>query len=104
MANSWNIPINLENEIRQRDKKCIYCGNSFTSVQVSKKSSATWEHIINDAKIITRENIALCCCSCNSSKGSKKLSVWLESKYCIEKRINYNTVSLIVKKAIQNGA
>lgn len=39
----------------------------------SRKTVATWEHIINDASIVTRENIALCCVACNSSKGTKRL-------------------------------
>lgn len=62
-----------------------------------------WEHIINDAKIITRGNIALCCCSCNASKGQKKLSDWLQSKYCKDHGINSNTVSPIIKHAIVNN-
>lgn len=61
MANNWNISSSLEKEIRERDKFCVYCGTEFTSTKVSKKTAASWEHIINDAKIITRENIALCC-------------------------------------------
>lgn len=100
MANSWNIPKWLEDEVRQRDTKCVYCGIEFTSSKVSKKSAASWEHIINDAKIITRENIALCCCSCNASKGQKELSVWLETKYCKERNITCETVAPIIKKAL----
>ncbi|MEI6758747.1 MAG: hypothetical protein WCK85_12925, partial [Chlorobium sp.] len=42
----------------------------------------SWEHIINDARIITRENIARCCLGCNASKGAKTLAEWLDSKYC----------------------
>ncbi|ADG93767.1 conserved hypothetical protein [Arcobacter nitrofigilis DSM 7299] len=102
MSNSWNIPLWLELEVRQRDKRCVYCGIEFTSSRISKKTAPSWEHIINDAKIITRENIALCCCSCNASKGQKELSVWLESKYCQEKNINKDTVSLIIKQALEN--
>lgn len=102
MANNWNIPAWLEKEVRERDKKCVYCGVEFTSSKVSKKTAASWEHIINDAKIITRENIALCCCSCNASKGQKQLSAWLESKYCQNHNINENTVFPIIKQAIQN--
>ncbi|MGB5918681.1 HNH endonuclease [Arcobacter sp.] len=102
MANNWNIPLWLELEVRQRDKRCVYCGIEFTSSKVSKKTAPSWEHIINDAKIITRENIALCCCSCNASKGQKELSIWLESKYCQEKNINKDTVSLIIKQALEN--
>ncbi len=102
MANNWNIPLWLELEVRQRDKRCVYCGIEFTSSKVSKKTAPSWEHIINDAKIITRENIALCCCSCNASKGQKELSIWLESKYCKEKNINKDTVALIIKEALEN--
>ncbi|MCP3932843.1 MAG: HNH endonuclease [Bacteroidetes bacterium] len=100
MANNWNIPAWLENEVRERDKVCVYCGCEFTPANVSKKTAASWEHIINDASIITRENIALCCCGCNSSKGQKQLSIWLESKYCIDRGITKETVAPIIKQAI----
>ena len=103
MANNWNIPLWLELEVKNRDKRCVYCGIEFTSSKVSKKTAPSWEHIINDAKIITRENIALCCCSCNASKGQKELSIWLESKYCKEKRINKNTVASIIKQFLMKG-
>jgi len=103
MANNWNIPKVLEEEIRLRDKVCVYCNVEFTSLKVSKKTTASWEHIINDAKIITRENITLCCCSCNASKGQKELSLWLESKYCNDKNINYNTVAPIIQEFIDNN-
>ncbi|GAB1259289.1 hypothetical protein NBRC116494_37920 [Aurantivibrio plasticivorans] len=103
MANNWNIPAWLEQEVRERDKSCVYCGVEFTPAKVSKKSAASWEHIINDAKIITRENIALCCCGCNASKGQKGLSDWLQSKYCIERGITPQSVALIIKQAIERG-
>lgn len=103
MANNWNIPAWLEKEVRERDKNCIYCGVEFTPVKVCVKSSASWEHIINDAKIITRENIALCCRGCNASKGQKILSDWLQTKYCKDRGISYKTVAPIVKEAIRNS-
>lgn len=103
MANNWNIPDWLEQEIRARDKTCVYCGCKFTPVKVSKKTAASWEHIINDASIITYENIALCCCGCNSSKGQKKLSVWLKSKYCKDHGITKDSVAPIIKIALDNG-
>ncbi|RBQ29221.1 HNH endonuclease [Aliarcobacter vitoriensis] len=103
MANNWNIPLWLEEEVRQRDIICVYCSVKFTSTKVSKKTAASWEHIINDAKIITRENIALCCCGCNASKGQKQLSIWLQSKYCKEKNITFENVAEIIKNAIKNG-
>ena len=71
MANKWNIPDWLEEEVKRRDKRCVYCRVEFTPASVSKKTSASWEHITNDGGSTSRENIALCCCGCNSSKGRK---------------------------------
>ena len=103
MANNWNIPACLEQEVRERDTVCVYCGNEFLSHKESAKASASWEHIINDASIITRENIALCCRGCNASKGQKQLSVWLQSKYCKEHSITLELVAPIIKQAVANG-
>lgn len=98
--NNWNIPSWLEIEVRKRDTHCIYCGIKFN--KNIKKDSATWEHIVNDAKIINRENIALCCCSCNASKGAKELLDWIMSNYCISKNITPENVAPIAKKALEN--
>ncbi|MFO6419695.1 hypothetical protein ACLBKS_05800 [Hylemonella sp. W303a] len=103
MANNWNIPDWLEKEVRDRDKACVYCGVEFTLAHQSKKSAASWEHIINDEKIITRDNIALCCGGCNASKGQKRLSEWLKSKYCIERGITTSSVAPVIKQAIEKG-
>lgn len=103
MANNWNIPAWLEQEVRARDGYCVYCGNHFLSHKESTKASASWEHIINNASIITRENICLCCRGCNASKGQKTLSVWLKSKYCIDRGITPESVAPIIKQAIANG-
>jgi len=90
MPNRWNIPPPLEQEVLARDKNCVYCGGPAT----------TWEHIVNDARIVTRENIARCCGPCNSSKGTKDLTVWLESKYCETKGITKDTVAEVVRGAL----
>lgn len=103
MANNWNIPAWLETEVRERDKACVYCGVEFTDAGVSRKSAASWEHVINDATIITRENIVLCCCGCNASKGQKQLFVWLQSRYCKERGITPASVAPIIKQAISNS-
>jgi 5-methylcytosine-specific restriction endonuclease McrA len=100
MANNWNIPAELEVEVRLRDRACVYCGTEFTSYAINRKKAASWEHIINDASIINRDNIALCCCGCNASKGQKRLSEWLRSKYCILKGMNYTRLAPIIKKAL----
>lgn len=98
--NRWNIPESLELEITNRDTRCVYCRVAFRASKQSRKSSATWEHIVNDARIVTRENIARCCFACNSSKGTKKLSEWLQSDYCKKRGITKRTVTKVVKLAL----
>jgi 5-methylcytosine-specific restriction endonuclease McrA len=101
--NNWNIPKYLEKEIIERDKICVYCRVEFGSSEQSRKTQASWEHIINDAKIITKENIARCCVACNSSKGIKMLSEWINSKYCKEKGINKDSVAAVIKNALNKN-
>lgn len=105
--NKWGIPKWLEQEVRARDTCCIYCGVHMIEIAPKgglRKDVATWEHIINDATIITRENIALCCTSCNSSKGAKRLSEWIYSPYCKNKGIGADTVADIVREALRANA
>lgn len=96
--NKWNIPISLEEEIKKRDKLCVYCHLRFKSDSFKKR--ATWEHIDNNAKNISISNIVLCCSSCNSSKGTKTLANWLKSSYCQKNGINENTIANVVKKSL----
>lgn len=70
-------------------------------LQGPRKAVATWEHIINDASLVTRENIARCCAACNSSKGTIKVADWLQSGYCKKHGINKDTVAEVVKEALR---
>ena len=102
--NRWGIPDWLEEEVKERDKACVYCGTQMTEQMPRRgprKSVATWEHIINDASIVTRENIARCCVACNSSKGTKKLADWLQSSYCSKPNISKDTVAEVAKEALR---
>jgi len=102
----WGIPEWLENEVKDRDKTCVYCGIKMIkkmSPKGPKKTVATWEHIINDANITSRENIALCCAACNASKGAKNLIDWIGSAYCQKKGINKDTVAEIIKNALKKA-
>lgn len=101
--NKWGIPAELERNVRKRDTKCVYCRVTLresSSKSGPRRAIATWEHIINDARIITAENIARCCAPCNSSKGTKKLSVWIDSDYCRRQGIKRTNVAGIIKKAL----
>jgi hypothetical protein len=102
--NHWGIPDWLEREVKERDKACVYCGIQMIEqmpLSGSRKTVATWEHIINDARFVTRENIARCCVACNSSKGTKKLSEWIQSSYCKKRGISKDKVAEIVKEALR---
>ena len=98
--NRWNIPDWLEDEISARDRACVYCGIDFSWPAPERGGKPSWEHIVNDAKIIPRENIARCCISCNASKGSKDLAVWIQLDYCRRKGITERTVSKVVQIAL----
>lgn len=97
---NWrNIPDWLEEKVKNRDINCVYCRVQFD--KSIKKQYPTREHIVNDASIITEDNIALCCCSCNASKWAKNLLDWLNSWYCKNKNINIESVAPVIKKAYQ---
>jgi len=98
MANRWGIPIWLESEVRERDRTCVYCQRPFEDR--SATAGASWEHIINDIRLVTRENIVLCCRSCNASKGQKALGEWLKSPYCQKRGITKDTLSPIARQAL----
>ena len=98
--NRWNIPDWLELEAIARDRKCVYCGVSFATAHTSRRDQPSWEHIINDASIVTRQNIVRCCVGCNASKGTKTLVAWLNSSYCKERSITQETVAPIVRAAL----
>jgi len=100
MANRWNIPSELEREVIQRDLECVYCGATFGDSNAPRRSRPSWEHIVNDARIVTTANIALCCIGCNSSKGAKDIEAWLSSRYCTQRGISFHSVAPVVKQAI----
>ena len=102
MANRWGIPKEVENFVKERDSKCVYCGQEFTEKPESRKQKPSWEHIVNDIRINGIDNISLCCMSCNASKGAKLLNEWLKSDYCKRNGINETTVAEVVKNALIN--
>lgn len=102
--NRWHIPDWLERQVIERDHYCVYCGVEFMAQSASRRDSPSWEHIINDARIITQGNIARCCVGCNASKGTKNLVEWLESKYCRTRGITRKSVASVVRYSLESHA
>jgi 5-methylcytosine-specific restriction endonuclease McrA len=98
-VNRWRIPAALELEIAARDNACVYCGRLFAAA-TARGQGRSWEHIVNDANLVSRENIALCCISCNASKGNKKLTSWLTTQYCRKRGIDAQSVAPVVRAAL----
>ena len=96
MANRWGIPKEVEELVKARDFACVYCGVSFSDSNGNTKTKPSWEHIVNDITNNGAENIALCCRSCNASKGAKELEIWLESSFCQKKGIGNSTLAPVV--------
>ncbi len=101
---NFGIPDDVLSEIMERDKKCIYCDKKMINPYnvENRRDSVTIEHLSPHPPFHCSEgmdvnNIAMCCGSCNSSRGAKELSDWFKSAYCIARDINENTVATPVK-------
>lgn len=101
--NRWNIPASLEREVLARDLACVYCRVNFSLQGTTRGAKPSWEHIVNDARIVTRQNFARCCLSCNASKGAKELRAWLASNYCGRKGITEGAVAQVVREALSSS-
>ncbi|MBA4313162.1 MAG: HNH endonuclease [Chlorobiaceae bacterium] len=105
MTNKYGIPSDELLRIRARDKNCVYCHKEmiFPFIPKKHKDCATIEHLNFDGPFywdedLQIEDVVICCGSCNSSRGAKKLSEWFRTKYCIARNINENTVADPVKE------
>lgn len=95
----WGMALEREEKVKKY-KHCVYCHVKFKKYSRSKRSrkdEATIEHIDNNGPN-SEANVVMCCRSCNASKGTKKLSAWLKSPYCIKRKINKRTVARVIRK------
>lgn len=110
MPNNFGIPEDVEKKIRYRDKVCVYCRGEmiYPCVGKDRRKWATIEHFREEGpfyweKGLKEEDLAICCQSCNSSRGRKKLLDWFKTSRCMEKNINEKTVAEPVKKYIKTN-
>lgn len=98
-ANRWGITVAVQETVIDRDKRCVYCHTRFKQHvrgRGGRVRMATWEHIDNEGNS-SEHNVALCCCACNSSKGTKALADWFESEYCKAREISTRSVARVVR-------
>jgi len=98
MGNRWGIPKDVEALVLSRDTVCVYCGVGFGEERRTKRS---WEHIVNDVRLCTATNIALCCVGCNASKGAKLLQDWLKSDRAKKRGVSEGTIAPVVRDALR---
>jgi len=108
MTNKFGIPEKELQKVRVRDKRCVYCHKMMINPYNSNNygDSATIEHLSPIPPFYWKdgmqiENTSICCGSCNSSRGIKKLSDWFRTKYCIDRNISEDTVSNPVKEYLK---
>ncbi len=109
MTNKFGIPADVERAIRTRDKVCVYCRRRMKEYRGrigNPGDKATIEHLHRHKPFYVDEGlklteVAICCQSCNSSRGRKRLRDWFESAYCVERKINPGMVKAPVKKYLK---
>ncbi len=108
--NSFGIPEKVLSEIRARDMSCVYCHKTMIYPYLAQQSvdSATIEHLNCDGPFywggddgLQAHDIVICCGACNSSRGAKTLAEWFQTRYCIDRNINENTVAAPVRSYLQ---
>jgi hypothetical protein len=89
--------------VRARDKNCVYCHKLmiYPYDLKNRNDSATIEHLNHLPPWNNPKTIAYCCGSCNSSRGKQKIRDWFNSSYCVNRNINFDTVSDAVKRYIK---
>jgi hypothetical protein len=103
MSNTYGLSKEDENEIRARDRNCVYCHVSMKQFPYALEAcGATIEHFNNDGPLDKPYNAAMCCRRCNSSKGTKTLLIWFKTPYCIDRAINTSTVAAPVRTYLRH--
>ncbi len=110
-SHQFGIPKEVIEAIRLRDGYCAYCGKKmlFPYDRTNARDSATIEHLNFDGPLywkdgLVAEDIVICCGSCNSSRGIKRLEDWFASAYCLERGISAESVSEAVRNYLKRKA
>jgi len=111
MSNRFGITRVDEEELRARDKTCVYCRKAMQAYAEThdwhdRAALATIEHLNFDGPFyvsdgLRKEDVVICCCPCNSSRGTRRLLDWFKSDYCVSPNINDDTVAEPVRNYLR---
>jgi hypothetical protein len=97
--NRYGLPEKELDRIRRRDLACVYCHKTMIPAGSDgpRADWATIEHLNHLPPWDDPETVAICCWSCNSSRGNKPLRAWFTSSYCRARGIDETTVAEAVR-------
>lgn len=122
MTNKFQIPQEVLDRVGEPDNRCVYCIQPLEEYKHhagSKNRMATIEHLREEGPFYWRdvvvdgvlkqggvkeEDLAICCVSCNSSRGAKPLIDWFAGEYCRERNIDRATVRGRVREYLRRIA
>ena len=104
--NRFGIPAPIERRLRARDASCVYCLRAFGAARTDRP---TIEHLNEKPPFhwrdgLREDGLALCCVSCNSSRGAKSLRAWFQTPYCTQRGITSETVAEPVRQYLDRAA
>lgn len=102
MKNNYGLPKTKLQKIFERDKVCVYCKKLMLSHHIGNIRSDWYsiEHLNYLPPWNNPATVTICCWSCNSSRGNKKIRSWFMTPYCLQRKISMDTVSKVVSKYV----
>ena len=108
MKNNFGIPADVLHRMAARDISCVYCAKEFSAD--SRRDMQTIEHLnekppFNWHEGLKEEGLAICCGSCNSSRGKQSLLDWFRTPYCTDRPIpiGADSVAEAVKRYLRSS-
>ncbi len=100
--NKYGLVEDELNKIRERDRSCVYCHKKMNKPSdcVCQQDWATIEHLNHLPPWDNISTVAICCGSCNSSRGKRRILDWFKSPYCQERGICLESVARSVREYV----
>ncbi len=103
-TNRYGLPEKDLDYIRARDGACVYCHKTMipSGSDGSQTDWATIEHLNHLPPWDNPETVAICCWSCNASRGNRLLRDWFTRDYCRARGISETTVASPIREYLRD--